>query len=78
MARDRAALAKALRNGPAAGLADARDLKWDILRDASGMPVAAAAKRPAAMGDDLPLVRRLRHRCKVGRSRANARGSFSS
>ena len=38
MARDRAALAKALRNGPAAGLADAKDLKWDILRDASGMP----------------------------------------
>jgi hypothetical protein len=54
VARDRAALAEALRNGPAARLADARDRKWDILRDASGMPVAAAAERLAAMGDDLP------------------------
>ena len=45
--------------GLAARLADARDRQRDILRDAGGLPVAAAAKRLAAMGDDLPLVRRL-------------------
>ena len=62
MVSDRAAFAEALRHGPAARKADARNRKWDILRDASGMPVAAAAERPAAMGDDLPLVRRLARR----------------
>ena len=43
MARDRAALAEALRYGPAAGLADARDRQRHLLRHAGGMPVAAAA-----------------------------------
>jgi hypothetical protein len=53
------ALAEALRDGPAARVADARDRQWDILRDAGGLPVAAGAERPDAVGDDLPLVRRL-------------------
>ena len=34
MARHRAALADALRGGPAAVVGDARDRQWDILRDA--------------------------------------------
>ena len=38
MARHRAALADALRDGPAARVADARDRQWDILRDAGGRP----------------------------------------
>src|SRR5262252_1164607 len=37
-------------------------VQWDILRDAGGLPVAASAERPAAVGDDLPLVRRLARR----------------
>ena len=36
MARDRAALAEALRNGPAAGLADARDRQRHLLCHAGG------------------------------------------
>ena len=51
MARHRAAVAEALRDGPAARVADARDRQWDILRDAGGLPVAAGAGRPAAVGD---------------------------
>jgi hypothetical protein len=43
VARNRAALAEALRNGPAAGLADARDRQRHLLCHAGGMPVAAAA-----------------------------------
>ena len=43
-------------------VADARDLKWHLLRHAGGLPVAPAAERLAAMGDDLPLVRRLARR----------------
>ena len=50
MARDRAALSEALRDGPAAGLADARDHQRHLLCHAGGLPVAAAAERPAAMG----------------------------
>jgi hypothetical protein len=42
VARDRAALAKALRNGPAVGLADVRDLKWDILCHLTGAPCHGA------------------------------------
>jgi hypothetical protein len=34
-------------------------IKRHLLCHARGLPVAAAAERPAAMGDDLPLVRRL-------------------
>jgi len=37
------------------------DRQWD-LSDAGGLPVAAGAGRPAAVGDDLPLVRRLARR----------------
>ena len=37
-------------------------VQWDILPDAGGLPVAAGAERPAAVGDDLPLVRRLARR----------------
>jgi hypothetical protein len=33
VARHRAALAEALRDGPAARVADARDRQWDILRE---------------------------------------------
>src|SRR5215467_13463048 len=62
VARHRSALAEALRDGPAARVADARDRQWDILRDAGGLPVAAGAERPAAVGDDLPLVRGLARR----------------
>ena len=50
MARHRAALAEALHDGPATRVA-ARDHQWDILRDAGGLPVAAGAGRPAAVGD---------------------------
>jgi putative SOS response-associated peptidase YedK len=50
VARDRAAPAKALRDGPAARVADARDSQRDIPRDASGLPVAPAAERPAPWG----------------------------
>jgi transposase len=42
--------------------ADARDHQWHLLCNAGGLPVAAAADRLAAMGDDLPLVRRLARR----------------
>jgi len=49
MARHRAALAEALHDGPATRVA-ARDHQWDILRDAGGLPVAAGAGRPAAVG----------------------------
>jgi len=62
VARDRAALAEALRDGPAARVADARDHQRDILCHAGRLPVAPAAERLAAMGDDLPLVRRLARR----------------
>jgi hypothetical protein len=58
VARHRATLAEALRDGPAARVADARDRQWDILRDAGRLPVAVDAERSAAVGDDLPLVRR--------------------
>ncbi len=47
MARDRSALAEALRDGPAAGVADARDHQRNILRHAGGLPVAPVAERPA-------------------------------
>ena len=54
MARDRAAFAEALRDGPAARLADARDRQRLLLCHAGGLPVAPAAERLAALGDDLP------------------------
>jgi hypothetical protein len=53
MARDRAALAEALRDGPAAQVADARGRQR---HHAGGLPVAVVTERPAAMGDDLPLA----------------------
>ena len=59
VAGDRAAPAEALRDGPAARVADARDYQRHLLCHAGGLPVAAGAERLAAMGDDLPLVRRL-------------------
>jgi hypothetical protein len=62
MAGDRAALAEALRDRPAARVADARDRQRHLLYHAGGLPVAAAAERPAAVGDDLPLVRYLARR----------------
>ena len=45
--RDRAALAEALRDRPAARMADARDRQRHLLCHAGGLPVAPAAKRPA-------------------------------
>jgi transposase len=51
-------IAPHLRDGPAARLADARDHQRDILRDAGGLPVAAAAERPAGGGALLSLSRR--------------------
>jgi transposase len=42
VARDRAAPAKALRDGPAVGVADARDSQRHLLCHAGGLPVAAA------------------------------------
>jgi hypothetical protein len=62
VARDRAALAEALRHGPAARVADARDRQQHLLCHAGGLPVATAAERLAAVGDDLPLVGRLARR----------------
>ena len=59
MARDRTAPAEALRNGPAARVADARDRQRHLLCHAGGLPVAAAAERLATTGADLPLVRHL-------------------
>src|SRR4029077_5388657 len=56
MARHRAALAEALRGGPVARVADARDRQWDILRDAVGL--AAGAGGPAPGGGGLTLVSR--------------------
>ena len=56
MARDRAALAEALRDGPAARVADARDHQRHLLCDAGGLSVASAAERLAAVGHDLSLV----------------------
>jgi hypothetical protein len=50
VARDRAALAEAPRQRPAARLADARDRQRDILRNAGGLPLAA--------GDGLILLGR--------------------
>ena len=50
------------RNGPAAGLADARDRQRHLLCHAGGLLVAAVAERLTAMGNDLPLVRRLAQR----------------
>ena len=47
VARDRTALAKSVRDGPAARVADARDRQRDILRNAGGLRVAAGAERPA-------------------------------
>jgi transposase len=64
VARDLAALAEALRDGPAARVADARDLERHLLCRAGRLPVAPAAERLAAMGDDLPLV------CRLARWRA--------
>jgi transposase len=55
VARDRAAVAEALRDRPAARVADARDHQQHLLCHAGGLPVAPAAERLAAMGDDLPL-----------------------
>jgi transposase len=52
VARDRAALAESLRDGPTTRVADARDRQRDILRDAGGLPVAPVAERLAAVGDD--------------------------
>jgi hypothetical protein len=54
VARDRAAPAEALRDGPAAGVADARDHQRHLLCHAGGLPVAPATEGLAAMGDDLP------------------------
>jgi transposase len=45
VAPDRAILAEALRDGPAARVVNARDRQRDILRDAGGLPVAADAER---------------------------------
>jgi hypothetical protein len=45
VAHHRAALAEALRDGPAARVADARDRQWDILCDAGRLPVAVDAER---------------------------------
>src|SRR6202162_2919321 len=87
MASDRAAVAEALRDGPAARVADARDLKRHHLCHAGGLPVAPAAERLAAMGDDLPLVRRLarrralradKPRARYGRSRRVGRDASAS
>ena len=39
-----------------------RPRAWPMREIAVGLPVAAAAKRLATMGDDLPLVRRLARR----------------
>ena len=50
VARDRAALAEALCDGPAARVADARDRQRDIRRDAGGLRLAAGAKRLTAVG----------------------------
>jgi len=49
VARDRAALAEALCDGPAAPVAYARDRQRDIRRDARALRVAAGAKRLAAV-----------------------------
>src|SRR6202158_1635052 len=57
-------LPKPLRDRPAARVADARDLKRHLLCHAGGLPVAPAAERLAAMGEDLPLV------CRLARRRA--------
>ena len=54
----------ALRDGPAARVADARDRQRHLLCDAGGLRLAAAAERLAAMADDLPLV------CRLARRRA--------
>jgi transposase len=62
VARDRTALAEALRDRPAARVADARDRQRHLLCYASGLPVAVVTERPAAMGNDLPLVHRLARR----------------
>jgi hypothetical protein len=48
VASDRAALAEALRDGPAARVADARDRQRHLLCHAGGLPVAPAAERLAA------------------------------
>jgi hypothetical protein len=56
VARDRAALGEALRNGPAARLADAGDRQRHLLCHAGGLPVAAAAERLATLGHDALVV----------------------
>ena len=50
VARDRAALAEALRDGPAARVADAGNRQWHLLCHAGRLPVATGAERPAAVG----------------------------
>jgi len=50
VARDRAALAKAMRDGPAARVADGRDHQRHLLCHVGGLPMATAAERLAAMG----------------------------
>ena len=50
MARDHAALAEAMRDGPTARVADARDHQRHLLCHAGGLPVAAAAERLAPGG----------------------------
>jgi hypothetical protein len=50
MARDRAALADALRDGPAARVADARDYQRHFLCHAGRLSVAAVTERLAAVG----------------------------
>jgi putative transposase len=50
VARDRAAAVEAVRNGPAARVADARDRQRDILCHAGGLPVAPVAEGLAARG----------------------------
>jgi hypothetical protein len=55
-------IAETLRDGPTARVADARDRQRHLLFHAGGPPVAAAAERLSAMGNDLPLVRHLARR----------------
>jgi hypothetical protein len=52
-------IAESVRDGPAAPVADARDRQRDILRDAGGLRVQLVPSDLPAVGDDLPLVRRL-------------------
>ena len=65
MARNRTAPAEALRDGPAARVADAQDREWYILRDACGLRVALL------LPNDLPLD-------KTDSGRSLAYSAFSS